>query len=203
MEKKERTIKLPDPVKTGGLTVQEAFAKRRSFREGISDRKLSEQQISNILWAANGINRPDGGRTAPSAIGGKDIEIYAVMEDASYKYNPELHELEFIVEGDNRPAAAGGQEFVLKAPVIFILVSNSDHFTIMEKNYPGVDFSPFKPSWAAMDAGIVSQNINLFCAGNNLATITRAFMDQKKLRKVLNLKDSQTMLLNNAVGFPE
>ncbi|MCD8102408.1 MAG: SagB/ThcOx family dehydrogenase [Alistipes sp.] len=195
-------IKLPAPNKTGGLTIQEAFAHRKSYRGGISDRKLSGQQLSDLLWSANGENRPDGYRTAASAINGRDIDIYAIMENGSYKYNPAVHELEFVADGDHRPAASGGQEFVNIVPVILILVSDSDHFLPAEKNYPGVDFSAFRPSWAAMDAGIVSQNINLHCAGNGLATITRAFMDKAALKEILKLKDTQTPLLNNAVGFP-
>ncbi len=196
-------IKLPEPNKIGGAPVQEALSNRMSYQGGISSRKLHEHHLSTLLWAANGINHQDGGRTAPSAIGGKDIEIYAVMEQGAYKYDPEKHELIFIAEGDHRPATGRGQDFVNSVPVILVLVSDSDRFLPMEKNYPGVDFSSFKPSWAAMDAGIVYQNINIYCAGNGLATITRAFMDREALRSLLKLKDTQTLLLNNAVGFPE
>ncbi len=201
---KNRTIELPTPIKRGGKSIMESLVNRKSYRGGISSRSLTEQQLSDLLWAANGVNRPDsGGRTAPSAIGGKDIDIYAVMEEGTFLYKPEPHRLELIAEGDHRAAASGGQEFVLSVPVVFLLVSDADKFTEQEKNYPGVDLSPYKPSWAAMDAAIVSQNINLYCSGHGLATITRAFMDQKSLREVLKLKDSQTLLLNNAVGYPE
>lgn len=198
-----KNIKLPSPNKIGGAPVQEALSDRRSWRGGISAHKLSEHHLSTLLWAANGVNRPDGGRTAPSAIGGKDIDIYAVMEQGAYKYDPDNHELVLISEGDHRPTTGGGQDFVNHIPVILVLVSDSDHFLPMEKNYPGVDFSAYKPSWAAMDAGIVSQNINIYCAGNGLATITRAFMDREGLRTILRLKESQTPMLNNAVGLPE
>lgn len=196
-------IKLPVPNKNGGATIQEAFANRKSYRGGISGRKLSDQQLSDLLWSANGINRPDGYRTAASAINGRDIDIYALTEQAVYKYNPDNHELVCIVEGDHRHATSGGQEFVNIVPVVLVLVSDSDHFLPAEKNYPGVDFTPFRSSWAEMDAGIVSQNINLHCAGNGLATITRASMDKTALKEILKLKDTQIPLLNNAVGFPE
>ncbi|MCD7969094.1 MAG: SagB/ThcOx family dehydrogenase [Alistipes sp.] len=199
----EKNIKLQEPSRSGGLTIQEAFTNRKSYRGGISDRELPAQTLSDLLWSANGVNREDGGRTAASAIGGKDIEIYAIMPQGAYKYNPAVHSLELIAEGDHRPAAAGGQDFVNTVPVVLVLVSDSELFNEKAKNYPGFDITPMIAGWSAMDAGIVTQNINLFCAGNGLATITRAFMDKGALRKILKLSNTQELLLNNAVGYPQ
>ena len=90
------------------------------------------------------------------------------------------------------------------ADVPVVLVLAADHAKFAEASAQmGFDMSTMIPGMAAMDAGIVSQNINLFCAGNGLATITRGLMDQKALREALKLKDSQHLLLNNAVGYPE
>ncbi|MCD8264007.1 MAG: nitroreductase family protein [Tannerellaceae bacterium] len=201
---KNKLINLPTPAYVGGLSIQEAFAHRRSFSGGIDSRKLSEQQISNLLWAANGINRPDGYRTAPSAVGAMDIDIYILMEKVVWIYQPATHGLSWIADGDYRIAAGGGQDFVNEVPVVLLLVSDTSRFdpTIMRARETGMDLSSRVDQWAAMDAGIVSQNIGLFCAGNGLATITRAMMDQDQLRRVLKLTDRQLLLLNNAVGYP-
>lgn len=188
-------IRLNEPNKRGGLTVQEALANRRSYRGGIDSRALSLQQLSDLLWAANGVNRPNGGRTAPSAIGAKDVDVYVILPQAAYLYEPEANQLRWIAGGDYRKAAGGGQEFVETVPVVLILVSDLERFG---SNLPRETIETF----AAIDTGIVSQNISVFCAGNGLATIPRYMMDQEVLRNVLKLKDSQRLLLNNAVGFP-
>jgi len=185
----------------GGLTVQEAFANRRCYRGGIDAKFLTKQELSDLLWAANGVNRPDGKRTAPSALNSMDIDIYAVMQQGTYKYNPGVHELIRLTEGDYRKAAGGGQDFVGVVPVVLILVADYARYDAVP-NPTGRDMSQFIPSLAAMDAGIVSQNINLFCAGNGLATISRSMMDHQVLRDVLKLSDAQHLLLNNAVGYP-
>ncbi len=202
--KESKLINLPAPSCLGGLSVQEAFARRRSFRGGMDSRKLTEQKISSLLWAANGVNRQDGYRTAPSAVGAMDIDIYVLTEDRIWIYQPETHSLSWIADGDYRLSAGGGQDFVKEVPVVLLLVSDTSRFdpTIIRARESGMDLSSRVGQWAAMDAGIVSQNINMFCAGNGLATITRAMMDQELLREVLKLTDRQLLLLNNAIGYP-
>ena len=126
-------------------------------------------------------------------------------ESAAYLYNPELHVLNFVAEGDFRPAVSGGQDFIHVVPVVLVLVSDQDRFNefVASRSSTGApDLRHLIPAWSAYDAGIVSQNINLFCAGIGLATITRAMMNQEELRKAFHLKDSQVILLNNAVGYP-
>lgn len=197
-----KQIKLPEPKRNGGISINEAFANRRSFRGGIDSRKISTTELSNLLWAANGINRPDGGRTAPSAVGKKDIDIYVITEEGAYFFNPEEHVLNQVTTKDLRPAISGGQDFVNVVPVVLLLVSNTKRFAEATTRPNAPDLSQYITRWSVIDAGIVSQNINLYCAGHGLATITRAMMFEEELRKELNLDETQQLVLNNAVGYP-
>jgi SagB-type dehydrogenase family enzyme len=155
---------------------------------------LTLQDLSDLLWAANGINRPEiGKRTAPSAMNAQDIDIYVFMKKAVYLYNAQEHLLEKVVEGDHRPLVADRQEDVARAPVICLLVSDISRFRA------GEEFE--KLNWAAIDAGTVSQNISLFCAATGIGTRPRATMNEPRIRKVLKLKDSQHLMLNNPVTY--
>jgi len=195
-----QNIKLPEPNRKGGLTIQETFNNRKGYRGGISSNKLTEQQLANLLWSANGVNRADGKRTAPSAKDVRDISVYAITENAAYLYDADQHELVFLTKGDYRKTAGGGQNFVEIVPVVLIIVSD---YSLFDDTISSNVYGDIMPVWPAVDAGLVSQNINMFCAGNGLATITRISMDKDSLRHVLKLKDSQHMLVNNAVGYPE
>lgn len=188
-----KTIKLNPPDMTRGLTVMKALSVRASSND-YDTASLKLQDMSDLLWAANGINRPESGkRTAPSAMNSQDIDVYAVMKSGVYLYNAKNHSLDFIMDGDHRALVAGSQEEFAKAPVLCVLVSDISRFTRGEESS--------KLVWAAEDAGIVSQNISIFCASVGLATRPRASMDQEKLREVLKLKDSQHLMLNNPVGY--
>ena len=210
-------IKLNEPNKTRGVPVMEAFALRASVREW-SEKDLGLQDLSDLLWAANGINRPDGKRTAPSAMNAQDVDIYVFMKDGAYLYDAAAHALKPIVAGDHRaevtarpggpgakPAAKPGEKPEAKpeskpgpagppspAPVLLILVSDISKFTRGE--------TAGKLEIAALDTGIVSQNIALFCAGTGLATRPRASMDKAKIKELLKLTDAQYPLLNMPVG---
>jgi len=169
-----KSIKLNAPNLTRGDVLMKAFSNRKSTRE-FSDKMLSQQDLSDLVWAANGINRPnEGKKTAPSSQNRQDIKVYVCMADGNYLYNAANSTLEFISEGDVRP---------LKAPVCLILVSNTNE------------------TWGAIDGGIVSQNISLFCSGIGLATVPRAQMDADALKKALKLTGTQTLILNHPVGY--
>jgi SagB-type dehydrogenase family enzyme len=156
--------------------------------------RLAMRDLSDLLWAANGINRSAAGkRTAPSAINAQDIDVYVSMESGMYFYNAKKHVLDLIIDGDYRKLIAGRQENVMKAPVICLLVSDISRFKFGDDS--------LKLVWAAEDAGIVSQNISLFCASVGLATRPRATMDLTKLHKLLKLKKSQYVLLNNPISI--
>ena len=154
----------------------QALARRASGR-GFSSRPLPDQVLSNLLWAANGINRADSGkRTAPSAMNRQDVKIYVCTKDASYLYDHKAHALVPVSDGDARPA---------DAPVCLILVTDTAE------------------PWAAMDAGIVSQNISLFCSGTGLATYPKGSMDKNALQAALKLKAPQTVMLCHPVGYQQ
>jgi SagB-type dehydrogenase family enzyme len=188
-----KPVTLNPPDLKRGLTVMEALSLRASNTD-FSDKKLSLQDLSDLLFAANGVNRKDlKKRTAPSAMNAQDIDVYVFLQEGVYIYDAFQGVLNPIVAGDQRLLAAGSQENVAKAPVILLMVSDISRFRLSEA---------MKLENAAKDAGIVSQNINIFCAGTGLITRTRGSMDLVRLKSVLNLKDTQHPMLNNPVGYP-
>lgn len=187
-------IKLSEPVKTGGVSVMEAFTKRQSSSE-FADKELSLQDLSNLLWAANGINRENGKKTAPSAQNSQDIDIYVALPKAVYKFDAKLNNLVLVSEGDYRSLAGGKKDTPLPPSILYLVADASkykvsayntmEHITDMNK----------------VDAGIVSQNISIFCAGMGLGTKPRAQMNHAELKKALKLNDSQTLILNHPIGY--
>ena len=184
-------VELLAPDATGGSSVMEAFWQRRSDR-AYSDEDLTLKELSNLLWAATGVNREDGRRTNPTAINMQEVSIYAFLPQAVYYYNHKDHTLEKKAEGDYRSLVGGRQEFVMGAPLSLVIVEDLT-------NIAGRDDDRMK-TFAACDVGIVSQNINIFCAAYGLATVTRASMDQAAICTLLNLPEHQIPLLNNPVG---
>jgi SagB-type dehydrogenase family enzyme len=170
-----------------------AFA-QRSSQAKFDTLNLKLQDLSDLLWAADGINRAElGKRTAPSAMNSQDVDVYVVMKAGAYLYDAKKHELDLVTVGDFRLQVAGRQENFAGAPVFCVLVSDISRF----KN--GTD--SVKLQMAALDAGIVSQNIGLFCAGTGLATHPRVTMDIPKLKEALKLKSSQYLMINNLVAY--
>jgi SagB-type dehydrogenase family enzyme len=189
-----KPITLNPPDLKRGLPVMEAFSLRASATD-FSDKKLSLQDLSDLLFAANGINRKDvNKRTAPSAMNAQDIDIYVFMPEGVYFYDAANFVLNPVVTGDQRLIVAGRQDAVAKAPVMLLLVSDISRFKFPDESA--------KLDAAGKDAGIVSQNINIFCAGMGLITRPRGTMDLEKIKSVLKLKDSQRPILNNPVGYP-
>lgn len=187
----QEVMKLNKPGR-GGLPLMQALENRQSDRE-FSDKKLSLQELSDLVWAANGVNRPESGkRTAPSAMNRQDIEVYVCLPEGAYRYDAKAHVLNRVTTADLRPAVAGGQDFVKQAPVCLVLVSDVSLFGGDEQH---------RLLTGAVDAGIVSQNIAVFCAATGLATVPRMSMDQEKLRKELKLTKDQHPMLNHPVGF--
>jgi Nitroreductase len=171
------TIKLNAPDLQRGESVMQALLKRKSTRV-FAEKELSLQDLSDLLWAANGINRPEAGRrTAPSAMNRQDIQIYVCTANGSYLYDAKTSELQPISTGDARPLKG--------APVCLILVSDTTE------------------GWGAIDGGIVSQNISIFCAGTGMATVARGTMNHDELKAALKLADTQQLILNHPVGYPE
>jgi SagB-type dehydrogenase family enzyme len=177
---------------TGGLPLMEALQNRKSSRT-FSTRKIELQMLSDLLWAANGVNRKESGkRTAPTANDTRAIDVYIIMEDGTYVFNSEEHSIEIVTEKDLRQYA-GKQEFVQKAPLNLVYVS---------------DYSKFKSGsekeiYSGAHAGFIGQNVYLFCASAGLNTVIRAWVDKDVLKKEMNLKEDQHIVLAQTVGFPE
>lgn len=189
----DNVISLPHPDMGRSANVMKAFAERHSTREYAS-KALTLSDLSDLLWAANGVNRPaDGKRTAPSAMNKQDIDVYVVLPQGAYIYDAKAHKLNLVSKGDYRTAVGGGQDFVKTAPVSLVLVSDLSRLGDPEKIRTQM--------MGAMDAGIVSQNISLFCSAARLATVPRATMDVAKLKTALKLKDSQMLMMNHPVGY--
>lgn len=189
----DKVVKLPKPNLNRAGAVMKALSERQSTREYAS-KALSLADLSDLLWAANGINRPESGkRTAPSALNKQDVDVYVILPEGSYLYDAKNHQLTLVAEGDHRDAVAGGQDFVKAAPLSLVLVSDVSLFGDAQKTQNQVV--------GALDVGIVSQNISLFCSVAKLATVPRGSMDAAQLKKVLKLKDAQIPMLNHPVGY--
>ncbi|MDR2534232.1 MAG: SagB/ThcOx family dehydrogenase [Tannerellaceae bacterium] len=185
-------IKLSAPDKAGGKPLMKALAERKSSRE-FADGDIKPQDLSTLLWAANGINRPDGKRTAPSAMDRRDVDVYVITPAGAYLYDPADHALNPVAKGDFRNFIASGQDFAATAPVSLLLVSDLTKFSPAPNDGTKIT--------GAIDIGIVSQNISLACASLELATVPRGTMNQAELKKVLNLKDTHLLGLNHPVGL--
>ena len=187
------TIVLDPPDTSRGVPVMTALANRASVRQ-FNPNFVSHKDLSDLVWAANGINRPgEDKRTAPSALNAQDIDVYVWVESAFYLYNPGRHALDLVAEGDFRDMLALSQDYVKEAPLVFLLVSDISRFS------RGDDTQRLRN--AAMDAAMVAQNILIFCASEGFATVPRGIMDSQKIREALNLTDSQYPMLNVPVSY--
>lgn len=174
-------ISLPDPVKTGGTSLNDALANRKSSRE-FSPKELSTQQLSNLLWAAWGINREDGRRTAPSALNAQEIDLYVLLKSGAYIYDPAKNILKQMLADDIRPLARGKN-----APVEILFITN------LEKQ---------NRLLSGTDVGFIGQNVYLHCAAEGLATYFRGALDNEGLQKRLELPKTKEVLYAQSVGFP-
>ncbi|BDV43818.1 hypothetical protein GURASL_27410 [Geotalea uraniireducens] len=186
-------IQLPAPLRGGGAPLMEALAQRHSSRE-FAPTKLSPQLVSNLLWAAAGINRPEsGGRTVPSAMNWQEIDIYLATADGLFLYRPAEQQLEQVADRDIR-ALTGQQPFVAEAPLNLVFVADYGRM--------GEARAEEKPFYAAIDTGYISQNVYLFCAAEGLATVARASLDGQALAKAMGLRPEQRVVLAQSVGYP-
>lgn len=187
------TIQLAKPSATYNTDIMKAFRDRHSTHDGYATKALSNQQLSDLLWAANGYNRPaEKKRTAPSCMNWQDIDIYVCTAEGAYLYDAATSTLKLVNKGDFRRDVAGRQTGVAQAPVSLVLVSNT-----ARTGRAGSQTLTMQ----AIDAGIVSQNISLFCSGAGLATVARGTMDKEALKKDLKLNEDQVLLLNHPVGY--
>jgi SagB-type dehydrogenase family enzyme len=187
-----KAIQLKKP-EFGKKPVLDILAKRQSMRE-YSVKPLPVEVLSELLWAACGINRDDGKRTAPTAMNMQEIDVYAVMAEGAYFYDAKENVLKPVVMKDIREAT-GKQAFVKDAPLNIVMVAD---FAKMTR---GSDED--KRVYAGMDASFISENIYFYCAAEGLATVVRAMVDRDALAKALNLRPDQKVILAQTVGYPK
>lgn len=180
------TIKLVTPDTLGGKPLMQAISHRKSDRQ-FETKNLSIKHLSEILWVANGINRANGKRTVPSAMGQYPLQTYAVLANGIYFYNPAKHQLEPVAKGDFRNLT-GRQNFVDTAPLNLLFIAKgkkaSDNF-----------------SMAMMDSGYCAQNVYLYCASEGLKCVVRAGAKEAELLKAMNLGDNYKFIIAQTVGY--
>ncbi len=183
---------LPAPKKSGGMPLMKALAKRATTK-GFDSRELSRQQLSDLLWAAFGVNRPDGKRTAPSAHDQRATELYVLLRQGAYVYDPSANKLNLLLAEDIRKLGAT-QDFATNAPVTMIFIADLSKM--------GTDSLEVKTNLANINVGYISQNAYLYCASEGLATGARMSLDRKAVSQKLGLRPSQLILLAQSVGYP-
>jgi nitroreductase len=189
-----KTIELPTPTREGGMPLMEALNNRQTGRE-YATRDLSLQMQSDLLWAAFGINREDGKRTAPSAVNWQEIDVYMARKDGIYLYDEQKSTLEPVLAGDHR-MATGQQDFVGVAPLNLIYVADYTRIT-------GDRDDSTKLMLSSADTGFISQNVYLFCASEGLSTVVRGLVDRDTLKPLMGLRADQHITFCQTVGFPQ
>jgi SagB-type dehydrogenase family enzyme len=187
-------IKLPPPNLNSGKSLMQSLQARKSSRD-FSTKKLPVEVLSNLLWAACGINRPESGRrTAPSAVNWQEVDIYVAMADGLYLYNAKEHVLKPVINQDIR-ALTGKQTFVKDAPVNLIYVADYSRM--------GGANAEERNSYSAADTAFIAQNVYLYCASEGLATVVRGSIYRDVLAKAMQLRDNQRIILSQTVGYPK
>lgn len=188
----DERIVLPSPRLEGGQTLLNTLWLRRSTRE-YSDRALPLPVLSELLWAAFGVNRPNGDRTAPYWRHVMVIDVYLAMPDGVWRYEAATHSLTRCSEQDIR-GRTGLQEFVGKAALNLIYVAHGERMT-------DVAFED-RRLYASVDAAFIGQNVYLFCASEGLGTVFRGAVDYPDLTRILRLPDGQFVTFAQTVGYP-
>ncbi len=186
-------IVLPMPKREGTFPLMRALNERKTAR-AFADRELEGPLLSSLLWAANGINRPDGRRTAPTGMNVQDIDVYVMTKAGVYRHDAKANRLVSVgTPGDHR-AVAGKQAFAQTAPLNLFFVQD----TARSMKTSASD----NLRYGGIHAGAIMQNVYLFCAQEGLATVARAYLDYAALAKTLDLKPTQRVILGQTVGYP-
>lgn len=185
--------KLPPPDTSGGMPLMKALKERKTSRS-FSEKPIPQQVVSDLLWAAFGVNRPDGHRTAPSAMNWQEIDVYVATATGLYFYHPTTHSLELLSKKDIRDKT-GTQSFVKDAPVNLVYVADMSRV----KRASSED----QALWMGADCGCIVQNVYLLCASEGLACVVRGSIDKPGLAKAMNLRSDQKIILSQTVGYPK
>jgi SagB-type dehydrogenase family enzyme len=189
-----KKISLPPPQTEIGKPLMQALNLRHTTRE-FNTKALSLQDLSNLLWAADGINRKDDGkRTAPSAMNNQETIIFVTMQNGAYTYNAKDNTLDPVLGEDIRELT-GKQDFVKTAPLNIVYVADLSKM--------GKASNEDKAIYSALDVGFIAQNVCLYCASQGLSTVTRGFVDKEVLAKKLKLTKDQKIILTQTVGYPK
>jgi nitroreductase len=188
-----RTIELPPPQRAGGMSLLQALDDRRSRREFLPQ-PLPPQVLSDLLWAAAGVNRDGGGRTAPSALQAHEIVLYVALPQGAYRYEPAKHELALVAGLDVR-RITGYQDFVDDAALDLVFVADHARMALVPVDQ--------REAFANVAAGAMAQNVYLYCASAGLATVLRAWIDREAIAGALGLPMSEQVLLSQTVGYPK
>lgn len=193
-------MKLPPPDMKGGKPLMQCLKDRKTDRS-FSTKKLPVEVLSNLLWAAWGINRPDSGkRTAPSAHNWQEIDVYVAMEEGLYRYNARNHALDPVLKSDLRKNTSHLLQplrgSITGAPLQLIYVADFSRMGLTTSD-EGKKIS------SAADAGFIAQNVYMYCASAGLATGVRASFDKDALAENMRLRDKQKIVLVQAVGYPQ
>lgn len=190
--KSQKKIELNKPQMKTGLPLMQAFAQRRSTRE-FAEAPLTAQQLGELLWAADGINRSaSGGRTAPSPHGFNEIDIYVCLPSAVYRYDAQAHCLVLKRAVDARNLT-GYQDFVARAPLDLVYVVNYGRLMTMPAQQRDI--------FSATTAGAIAQNVYLYCASAGLATVVRGWLNRQLLAEALQLNEDEIPILAQTVGI--
>ncbi|MDN4574136.1 nitroreductase [Pandoraea cepalis] len=186
-------IVLPPPSFEGGASLMMSLARRKSVRD-FAPTALSRQQLGDLLWAADGVNRADtGGRTAPSAHGVNEIDVYAALPEGVYRYDPASHQLHLKHAVDARNLT-GYQDFVGQAPLDLVYVVNharADQFPQSQRD-----------TFAGIAVGAIAQNVSLYCASAGLACVVRGWLNHRMLANAMSLNEDEIPVLAQTVGHP-
>jgi len=189
-----KSIQLPAPQTDGGRPLMQVLKDRATVRAYASD-PLPPQELSNLLWAAFDINRPDSGkRTAPTAMDRREIDIYVALPGGLYLWDPKTNALGLVLAKDIREAT-GMQEFVKDAPVNLVYVADMAKMGERGKEHHELY------TWA--DTGFISENVYLYCASAGLATVVRGALDREALAATMGLRPDQKVVFAQTVGYPK
>lgn len=193
LAQEQNPVPLPPPQTTGGRPLMQVLKDRHSTRE-FSSQRLSPQTLSNLLWAAFGINRPDGKRTAPSAMNWQEIDVYVATQDGLYVYDAKANALKPVLQQDVR-GATGQQAFVKDAALDLVYVA--------DLGKTGRASGEDQIMYTAADTGFIAQNVYLFCASEGLAAVVRGSVDREAFAKTAKLRSNQKIVLAQTVGYPK
>lgn len=191
----ETEWKLPAPKKKGRVSLEQALSLRRSSKEGFTSQELTEKEIGQILWAARGVNRPDGKLTSPSAMARYSVSVYVATNKGTFLYIPENHSLSSIDDKDIRKGV-GTQDYVKTAPAIIILVADYSKL-------PDTLSMERKISFVCAEAGTIGENVYLQCAALKLGTVFIGSVDRDFVKSALNFTKDIEPLFIMPIGHPK